>query len=94
MNERTSDGVVPTLSMVWDQLLWCGAADHLDVLGHFHDEFRPTRHVDWLTSGADFARPQFWRMMDTLVRFQLDTPAPREATASARAGEAPRTPEV
>jgi triacylglycerol lipase len=76
VNERTSDGVVPTLSMVWDRLLWCGAADHLDVLGHFHDEFRPTRHVDWLTSGADFGRPQFWRMLDTLVRFQLDKPAP------------------
>jgi hypothetical protein len=73
VNERTSDGVVPTLSMVWDQLLWCGAADHLDVLGHFHDEFRPSRHVDWITSGADFGRPQFWRMMDTLVRFQLET---------------------
>jgi triacylglycerol lipase len=71
VNERTSDGVVPTLSMVWDRLLWCGAADHLDVLGHFHDEFRPSRHVDWLTSGADFGRPQFWRMMDTLVKFQL-----------------------
>jgi triacylglycerol lipase len=76
VTERTSDGVVPTLSMVWDQLLWCGAADHLDVLGHFYDEFRPTRHVDWLTSGADFGRPQFWRMMDTLVRFQLDAPTP------------------
>ena len=73
VNERSSDGVVPTLSMVWDQLLWCGAADHLDVLGHFHDEFRPSRHVDWLTSGADFGRPQFWRLMDTLVRFQLET---------------------
>jgi triacylglycerol lipase len=71
VNERTSDGVVPTLSMVWDQLIWCGAADHLDVLGHFHDDFRPSRHTDWLTSGADFGRPQFWRMMDTLVRFQL-----------------------
>ena len=81
VNERTSDGVVPTLSMVWDQLLWCGAADHLDVLGHFHDEFRPTQHTDWLTSGADFGRPQFWRLMDTVVRFQLDTPA---ATAPER----------
>jgi triacylglycerol lipase len=72
VNERSSDGVVPTLSMVWDRLLWCGPADHLDVLGHFYDEFRPTRHVDWLTSGATFGRPQFWRMMDTIVRFQLD----------------------
>jgi triacylglycerol lipase len=74
-------------------LLWCGAADHLDVLGHFHDEFRPSRHVDWLTSGADFGRPQFWRMMDTLVRFQLDTPTATEPRPSAGA-VAPPTPEV
>jgi hypothetical protein len=94
VNERTSDGVVPTLSMVWDQLLWCGAADHLDVLGHFHDEFRPTRHVDWLTSGADFGRPQFWRMMDTLVRFQLDTLGPADPVRQVRATEPPRAPEV
>lgn len=73
INERTSDGVVPTLSMVWDRLLWCGPADHLDILGHFHDEFRPTQHVDWMTSGAQFGRAQFRRMMDTLVRFQLET---------------------
>ncbi len=84
VNERTSDGVVPTLSMVWDHLLWCGAADHLDVLGHFHDEFRPTRHVDWLTSGADFGRPQFWRMMDTLVRFQMEAPALKGPAPDAR----------
>jgi triacylglycerol lipase len=71
VDERTTDGVVPTLSMVWDQLLWCGPADHLDILGHFHDEFRPRKHFDWLTSGAAFGRAQFWRMMDTLVRFQL-----------------------
>ena len=89
VNERTSDGVVPTLSMVWDHLLWCGAADHLDVLGHFHDEFRPTRHVDWLTSGADFGRPQFWRMMDTLVRFQMEAPSTTSPSAIPPAPGAP-----
>lgn len=73
VTERTSDGVVPTLSMLWGQLLWCGPADHLDVLGHFYDEFRPSRHVDWLTSGAGFGRPQFGRMVDALANFQLSS---------------------
>lgn len=72
VDARTTDGVVPTLSMVWDRLLWCGPADHLDILGHFHDEFRPRKHFDWLTSGAAFGRAQFWRMMETLVSFQLE----------------------
>lgn len=71
VTERTSDGVVPTRSMLWGQLLWCGPADHLDILGHFYDEFRPSQHVDWLTSSAGFGRPQFGRMVDALANFQL-----------------------
>jgi len=72
VTDRTSDGVVPTLSMLWGNLIWCGEADHLDVLGHFPDDARPRQHVDWLASGAPFTRARFGELVDSIVRFQLD----------------------
>ena len=65
------DGIVPTLSMLWGELLYCGAADHLDVVGHFDDGSEPRTHVDWLRSGARFDRPSFGAMADALCGFML-----------------------
>jgi hypothetical protein len=73
LTRSSNDGVVPTLSMLWGKLLWTGAADHLDVLGHFHDDLRPTDHVDWVTSGADFNRARFSAMLDAIAKFQLES---------------------
>ena len=70
---RSNDGVVPTLSMLWGKLIWCGEGDHLDVLGHFHDDAKPVRHVDWMMSGAHFNRQRFDSAMDATAAFLIDS---------------------
>jgi hypothetical protein len=72
VTDRSNDGIVPTLSMLWGKLIWCGEADHLDILGHFQDDQRPRQHVDWIASGARFTRKRFAEMMDAVVAYQLD----------------------
>ncbi len=75
IDDTTNDGIVPTLSMLHGTLLWAGEADHLDVLGHFHDD-DPTPqgealHRDWITSGARFSRKRWTALLDALAAFQL-----------------------
>jgi hypothetical protein len=76
--DSTNDGIVPTLSMLYGNLIWAGEADHLDVLGHFADdsdeeerESGAVRHRDWITSGARFSRKRFNALLDALATFQL-----------------------
>ncbi len=71
VSDRSNDGVVPTLSQLWGDLVWCGDADHLDVLGHFQDDSKERVHVDWMTSGAHFNRQRFASLMDDVAKFQL-----------------------
>src|SRR6478752_3415349 len=71
VNGESNDGIVPTLSMLWGELLWAGEADHLDVLGHFHDEREKTEHTDWITSGSRFTSQRFGALLDAIVDYQL-----------------------
>jgi hypothetical protein len=73
---RSNDGIVPTLSMLWGSLIWAGEADHLDILGHFHDDERPAIHVDWMTSGAHLTRSRFGQAMNALTQFLLASDHP------------------
>jgi hypothetical protein len=61
---RANDGMVPTLSQVWGEVVSAAWADHLDVIGHFYRPNHVPPHFDWLSSGSGFDRPQFeqvWR---------------------------------
>ena len=73
IDNTLNDGLVPTTSMIWGDVLWAGTADHLDVLGHFHGE-RDSSHTDWLVSGAGFREDDFDEVMDAVAEFQLQRP--------------------
>jgi hypothetical protein len=70
-----NDGVVPFRSQLWGTLVWSGLGDHLDVLGHFHDDRgnppRENRHHDWLTSGSAFSQRQFAALVDAVATGML-----------------------
>jgi hypothetical protein len=64
-----SDGIVPTRSQVWGEVVAAVRADHLDVLGHFHDPERLPPHYDWLCSGAGYAYRDFADTWRRVMRF-------------------------
>lgn len=54
-----NDGMVPTLSQPWGELIRAVDADHLDVIGHFGDRSTDPPHHDWFTTGTGFDHPAF-----------------------------------
>ena len=65
---EANDGVVPLVSQVWGDLIWCGKGDHLDVVGHFAGS---GGHNDWLASGAGFSLTRFDVIVDQIVAGML-----------------------
>ncbi|NOU32859.1 MAG: hypothetical protein HOO96_33560 [Polyangiaceae bacterium] len=68
---RANDGVVPLRSQIWGDVVWCGYADHLDVLGHFADDDGQSDHVDWMKSGSSFDRVRFADLLDAVAAGML-----------------------
>lgn len=54
-----NDGIVPTRSQVFGEVLQAVRADHHDVIGHFHDPVHDPPHYDWLATGTQFQRSHF-----------------------------------
>lgn len=54
-----NDGIVPTRSQPWGEVIRAVWADHLDVIGHFRGPEHSPPHVDWLPSGSRFTRAEF-----------------------------------
>ncbi len=81
-----NDGIVPTLSQAWGQVIHAAVADHLDVLGHFRDAEHDPPHVDWLVSGSDFDRRRFEALWTDVVRFLVPDAArqPKRQRAAGR----------
>ena len=64
-----SDGIVPTLSQVWGEVIHATAADHLDVVGHY-GALRPGEATsDWLPSRSGFDDQAFEALWGDVARF-------------------------
>jgi triacylglycerol lipase len=66
---RANDGIVPTLSQVWGEVLRGVWADHLDVIGHFNHPTHVPPHFDWLTSGSGYTRRDFLATWSAVAAF-------------------------
>jgi len=69
--EADNDGIVPTLSQPWGELIAAVEADHLDIIGHFEAPGKTAPHVDWLCSCSGFDRPRFEQVWDRVARFMV-----------------------
>lgn len=66
-----NDGIVPTRSQGWGELIDAAAADHLDVIGHFDAPKHVPPHLDWLATGSRFSRTQFDEVWSRVVDFMV-----------------------
>jgi triacylglycerol esterase/lipase EstA (alpha/beta hydrolase family) len=71
---QACDGIVPTRSQVYGQVIDAVRADHLDAIGHFDQPSHHPPHVDWLISGSGFRRPQFEKLWRDVTDFLLLEP--------------------
>lgn len=66
---ESNDGIVPTLSQVWGEMIHLAEGDHFDVIGHFAGPQDTPPHYDWLTSGSAFDRNGFESLWRDVTRF-------------------------
>ncbi|HET9955936.1 MAG TPA: hypothetical protein VFQ61_15610 [Polyangiaceae bacterium] len=64
-----SDGLVPTLSQVWGDVIHAARADHLDVVGQFGRIESDSWAGDWLPSHSGFDRSQFDALWSDVARY-------------------------
>jgi triacylglycerol lipase len=68
---RANDGLVPTRSQLYGDVIHVARADHHDVIGYFDD-------LDWVATGSGFRRHDFERLWTDVARFMVGLgPAPR-----------------
>ncbi len=66
---RDNDGLVPTNSQVWGELIHATVADHLDVVGKFGSLGGTAWAGDWIPSYSEFDAARFEALWDDVARF-------------------------
>jgi triacylglycerol lipase len=64
-----NDGMAPTLSQVWGEIVHVTEADHLDVMGQYGDQLGPGIHADWLPSHSGFDGLSFAALWSDVAAF-------------------------
>jgi triacylglycerol lipase len=64
-----NDGVVPTYSQLWGEIIYAAQGDHLDLIGHFRDPHHQPPHHDWLDTGSGFDRHGFEALWNSVSAF-------------------------
>ena len=78
-----SDGIVPTLSQIWGEVIHATTADHLDVVGHYGAARPGKPTTDWLPTRSGFDDHAFDELWGDVARFiteeahQADAPRSR-----------------
>ncbi len=62
VDERTNDGIVPTLSQIWGEVGGAHKGDHLDVVGQYARSEGGKHYRGWLRSGTQFGDHEFERL--------------------------------
>jgi triacylglycerol lipase len=78
-----NDGMSPTLSQIWGEVVHVTDADHLDVMGQYGDLLAPGINADWLPSGSGFDAVRFATLWNDVAAF-VTRSARKEASDAAR----------
>ncbi|MET0385781.1 MAG: triacylglycerol lipase [Polyangiales bacterium] len=77
-----NDGMSPTLSQVWGEVVHVTDADHLDVMGQYGDLLAPGINADWLPSGSGFDAVRFAALWNDVAAFVTRTARQEEAAGA------------
>ena len=72
-----NDGICPTNSQIWGELVHATTADHLDVVGHFGTGESGGYAGDWLPSHSGFDSTCFESLWTDVAEFILSSVNPR-----------------
>ncbi|MCC7387073.1 MAG: triacylglycerol lipase [Deltaproteobacteria bacterium] len=67
----SNDGIVPTRSQLWGDVVHVTRADHLDTIGHFDQPDHLPPHYDWIATGTGFNRHAFEDLWHDVAQWLL-----------------------